>query len=120
MTLGSSPTSMLLLGFLNIVYTFGMETAFFRFATKTKDIKRIFNIAQTCVFILTLVLSGSFILFADPIAESLNIPNHSEYIVWLALILAFRRNCCPALCTLALGEKTNPICHRKNCQCVTA
>ncbi len=95
-------------GFLNIVYTFGMETAFFRFATKTKDIKRIFNIAQTCVLLLTLVLSGSFILFADPIAESLNIPNHSEYIVWLALILAFDALVALPFARLRLEKKPIP------------
>ncbi len=95
-------------GFLNIVFTFGMETAFFRFATKTNDIKKIFNIAQTCVLILTLTLSGSFILFADPIAESLNIPNHSEYIVWLALILAFDAIVALPFARLRLEKKPIP------------
>ncbi len=95
-------------GFLNIVFTFGMETAFFRFATKTNDIKKIFNIAQTCVLVLTITLSGSFILFADPIAESLNIPNHSEYIVWLALILAFDAIVALPFARLRLEKKPIP------------
>lgn len=76
-------------GFLNIVYTFGMETAFFRFATKTNDINRIFNIAQTFVFLISISLSLFFILFADTIASSLEIPDQPQYIVWLSLILAF-------------------------------
>ena len=59
--------------FLNIVYTFGMETAYFRFATKEgNDPKKIFNIAQTTVVVLSLALSGIFILFANPLAASLS------------------------------------------------
>jgi len=74
--------------FLNIVYTFGMETAYFRYATKEgNDPKKIFNIAQTTVVILSLALSGIFILFASPIASSLSIPGKEHYIVWLALIM---------------------------------
>lgn len=74
--------------FLNIVYTFGMETAYFRFATKEgNDPKRIFNIAQTCVIILSLSLSLLFIFMATPLAASLSIPGKEHYIVWLAVIM---------------------------------
>ena len=38
----------------NIIFTFGMETAYFRFATKPgADEKRIFNIAQTVVLFIS-------------------------------------------------------------------
>lgn len=74
--------------FLNIIYTFGMETAYFRFATREgSDPKRIFNIAQTVVMSLSLILSGLFILFATPIAASLSIPGKEHYIIWLAIIM---------------------------------
>src|SRR4028118_1325152 len=33
--------------FLNVLYTYGMETAFFRFASKTKDENTYFNTALT-------------------------------------------------------------------------
>jgi O-antigen/teichoic acid export membrane protein len=76
--------------FLNIVYIFGMETAFFRFATKPgADPKRIFNIAQTVVTGVSIFLSVIFILFSKPIAVHLNIPGKEEYIVWLALVMLF-------------------------------
>lgn len=74
--------------FLNIVYTFGMETAYFRYATREgADPKRIFNLAQTVVFTVSLVLSGLFILFADPIANAVSIPGKPHYIIWLAIIM---------------------------------
>lgn len=74
--------------FLNIIYTFGMETAYFRFSNKAgNDPSRIFNIAQTVVFTLSLICSGLFIMFSEPIAVNLSIPGKSHYIVWLAIIM---------------------------------
>jgi O-antigen/teichoic acid export membrane protein len=76
--------------FLNIVYIFGMETAFFRFATKPgADPKRIFNISQTVVTGVSIFLSVIFIVFSKSIAVHLNIPGKEEYIVWLALVMLF-------------------------------
>ena len=74
--------------FLNVVYTFGMETAFFRFATAPgADPRRVFNLAQTAVLFISLLLSGFFIAFAAPIASALHIGIHPEFIVWLALLM---------------------------------
>lgn len=74
--------------FLNIVYTFGMETAYFRYATKPgADPKRVFNLAQTAVLIISVVLSGLFIIFAKPLASCLDIPGRSSYIILLAVIM---------------------------------
>lgn len=74
--------------FLNVVYTFGMETAYFRFATKEgNDPHKIFNLAQTAVLTISLSLSLLFIVFANPIANALAIPGKSHYIVWLSIIM---------------------------------
>ncbi len=82
--------------FLNIIYLYGIETAYFRFAAK-EDTKsaRYYSSAFTSVLITSLVLSGFFILFSGSINNAL-IPDasaaayyHKEYIVWFALILAF-------------------------------
>lgn len=75
--------------FLNILYTFGMESAYFRFSTKEgANASYIFNAAQTAVMLITLVLSVFFILFANPIARSLSMPNHTDYILWMVGIIA--------------------------------
>lgn len=73
---------------VNIVYMFGMETAFFRFATKANaDVKRVFNITQSCVMAVSALLSIAFIIFATPLAEYAGIGDHPEYIVWLTLTM---------------------------------
>jgi O-antigen/teichoic acid export membrane protein len=74
--------------FLNVLYTFGMETAYFRFATKEgADPKTVFNTAQTAVTIITLALSTFFIAFAGPLAAQMDIPDHPDYIVWLTCVV---------------------------------
>jgi O-antigen/teichoic acid export membrane protein len=73
---------------VNIVFIFGMETAYFRFANKAGvDEKKVFNLAQTVVTIISTVLSLSFILFAAPIAETLSVPGRSDLVIWLVMIM---------------------------------
>lgn len=75
--------------FLNVMYTFGMETAFFRFATREgANPQTVFNTAQTAVGIITLILSLFFIAFSGPIASSIDIPGYKNYIIWLTCIVA--------------------------------
>ncbi|HVD99647.1 MAG TPA: polysaccharide biosynthesis C-terminal domain-containing protein [Cytophagaceae bacterium] len=74
--------------FLNVVYLFGMETTYFRYANKDQlKEKEVFQVTQTFVCALALLLSGTFIILAKPIANALDYPNQSRYIVWLALIM---------------------------------
>src|SRR5579872_2765173 len=73
---------------LNIVYSFGMETAYFRFATKPgADEKRVFNVAQTVVVTISTLFSLTFVLFATSFADLLGVSHHENYIVWLSLII---------------------------------
>jgi O-antigen/teichoic acid export membrane protein len=73
---------------INIIFTFGMETAYFRFASKPgADERRIFNITQTVVLSITLFLSVVFILLADPIANALEIPGSGNLVRWLVAIM---------------------------------
>lgn len=74
--------------FLNIVFTFGMETAYFRFATKPgSDPRRVFNLVQTIVLCISGALSIGLITAATPIAAGLHIPDHANFIIWLVLVM---------------------------------
>jgi len=74
--------------FVNIVYMFGMETAYFRFATKSgADARKIFNLAQTCVLAISVSLSILFFAFAPVISSSLGFRAHPEFIQWLTLLM---------------------------------
>lgn len=73
---------------VNIVFMFGMETTYFRFATKPEaDEKKIFNLSQTAVGAISLILSLLFIFTAVPLSQVLNIAGHANIIVWFAVIM---------------------------------
>jgi O-antigen/teichoic acid export membrane protein len=75
--------------FLNVLFTFGLETAYFRFATKDgADQKKIFNAAQTSVTLITILLTVGFVTFASPISTAIGSADHPEYIVWMIGIVA--------------------------------
>ncbi|MGC4023375.1 MAG: oligosaccharide flippase family protein [Cyclobacteriaceae bacterium] len=75
-------------GVLNIVYSLGMETTYFRFATKPDaDEKKVFNLSLTAVISIGLILSFIFILFASSFSSLLGVSGHENYIVWLSVIM---------------------------------
>ncbi len=74
--------------FLNVVYLWGMETAYFRFATRPEaHQQRAFNTAQTLVLLVSTLLSVGIILFARPLAEAMKMEGGVPYLYWLAGIL---------------------------------
>jgi len=73
---------------INIIFMFGMETAYFRYATKLgAEEKRVFNLTQTIVISISVLLSVIFILQANPIAQALAIPGHADLVIWLVVIM---------------------------------
>ncbi len=76
-------------GFLMIVFTYGMETAFFRYVKEKGNSSKVFSTAVISLLSSSLVLVTLFIGFSQPIANILQYPNHSEYIIWFALVLGF-------------------------------
>lgn len=71
---------------LNVVYTFGMETAFFRFINKPKG-QEAYSLACTMVFIVSTLCSSLIIYFASEVALFINYPGTETLIIWLAIIL---------------------------------
>ncbi len=85
---GEITNLMAIVGVINVVYMFGMETAYFRFSNQQgADPKKIFNLAQTVVVGLSLFLSITFIGFSSPIASALGQSTHREFIIWLVMVM---------------------------------
>lgn len=74
--------------FLNILYTYGLETAYFRFATKSADREKYYQIAHTSIILTSLFFSLILVLLSDNIALGLNYAGQGHFIRWLAFILA--------------------------------
>lgn len=79
-----------LIGFLNIVFTYGMETAFFRFSTgKNLDSTKVYYNSQSLLITSTLILGSGVYLLAPWLSEVMNYPNQAYLFRWTALILSF-------------------------------
>jgi O-antigen/teichoic acid export membrane protein len=75
--------------FFNVIYTYGMETAYFRFASRSsKEEKKIFSVSTTSLLISSLFFSFLLIVFSTPIVNALDYQGREYYIIWLAIILA--------------------------------
>ena len=74
--------------FFNIVYTYGLETAFFRFATRhgfSED--KVYYNAQSLIILSSLLFSGILYFLSPQIASLLDYPDKAHLIRWLGLIL---------------------------------
>ena len=79
-----------LIGFLNIVFTYGMETSFFRFSTgKNLDPQRVYASTQSLLVTSSLILGSGLFLLAPWIAEVMDYPGQAYLFRWTALILTF-------------------------------
>ncbi|GAA4350663.1 oligosaccharide flippase family protein [Hymenobacter saemangeumensis] len=75
--------------FLNVVFTYGMETTFFRFANRPgADRRELYDRVLSLLLVSTAVLTAILALLARPLLGLLEIPpGHEQYAVWVALIL---------------------------------
>jgi hypothetical protein len=89
----------------NIIYTYGMETAFFRFAPEDKI--KYYNIIQSAIIISSIFFSGILIVFASPIIAYLGYPGKETFLIWLALIIAIDAITAIPFARLRLEKKTS-------------
>ena len=73
---------------LNIIYTYGMETAFFRYASKKENRQQYFNLILSYIILSSIVFSTIIYFFATPIINQLGFPGKERLVIWFAIILA--------------------------------
>lgn len=78
--------------FINVICMFGLETAFFRFASKENDPltrQKIFGSSQLSLIISTSLILITLLFFAGDIADSLGYPGKQEFVIYFAMIIGF-------------------------------
>ena len=75
--------------FLNIIFTYGLETAYFRFSKDKEKETAVYNTAMISLITSTHILTAVLLLFRQPLATLIGIKNHPEYLTWSAFIIAF-------------------------------
>lgn len=89
---------------LNVIYTYGMETAFFRYASKTdhnskEDRQAYYNLILSYIILTSVIFSGLIFLFSSQITDGLRKVEYNgseRLIIWFAIILAV-----DAICAIA-------------------
>jgi O-antigen/teichoic acid export membrane protein len=74
--------------FLMVIYLYGVETTFFRFATKYEDTKRYYDFSVSSSLLFALLITSVLILAAPAITSFLGYHGAEKYVIWLALIMA--------------------------------
>ncbi len=85
--------------FLNVLFTYGLETTYFRFSNTKEDKHAVYNTATVSLIITTLIFTSVLLLFSSDIARWIGLPDHPEYFIYTALIIGF-----DALSTLAFAK----------------
>jgi O-antigen/teichoic acid export membrane protein len=74
--------------FVNIIFTYGMETAFFNFVSKSDQKDRVYSTGLISLFSTTFILTIILCLFSQSLADLADYPLNREYVVWCVLIVA--------------------------------
>lgn len=84
---GKISTLFTIAAFLNIIFTYGLETSYFRFASQEPE-PRVYNTCSSSLLITTTLFSLVLYAAAPVLAAFLEMPDHPEYIRWVILIVA--------------------------------
>jgi len=74
--------------FLNILFTYGLETSYFRFA-QDHDRQKLFNTLNVSVIVSTILFTALLYLFQRPITGFIGMDRHPEFVTWMIWIVFF-------------------------------
>ncbi len=73
--------------FFLVLLTYGLETAYFRFASKSKNPEEVYSSSLISLIFTSLLFVFLVFFFRHSVASFIGYPNYPQYIGWLALIL---------------------------------
>src|SRR4029078_9336728 len=74
--------------FLNVIFTYGLETSYFRFA-QTHDRKTLYNTLSLSIIVTTVILTLFLFIFKTPLTAFLELRNNPEDVTWVIWIIFF-------------------------------
>ncbi len=73
--------------FLNVLYAYGMETAYFRFS-QTHDKQKLYSTLSISLFFSSILFTILLWLSKDAIVGAADLTHHPEYMLWMIAIIA--------------------------------
>ena len=74
--------------FLNVIFTYGIETAYFRFSRNEKFKNDLYSTSSISIFISTFLLTALLLFSNSSVAHILKLDEHPEFITYSAFIIA--------------------------------
>lgn len=74
--------------FLNILFTYGLETSYFRFSHHTEK-HTLYSTLSNSIFISTVLFTALLFLFHNPLVQLTDLQDHPEFLTYMAVILFF-------------------------------
>jgi O-antigen/teichoic acid export membrane protein len=90
--------------FLSILFTYGLETSYFRFA-QTHDRKKLYNTLNVSIIVSTVLLTLLLFLFKDSVASFMEMEKHPEFVTWMLWIVFFDTLIAIPMAKLRLEER---------------
>ncbi|WP_240409982.1 oligosaccharide flippase family protein [Flavisolibacter nicotianae] len=75
--------------FLNIIFTYGLETAYFRFSKSKEEEVEVYSTSTLSLIGSTVLFTSILLFFRQPLATLLGVEKHPEYMTMAAFIIAF-------------------------------
>jgi O-antigen/teichoic acid export membrane protein len=79
--------------FLNVVLSYGMETALFNFSAKADRNPAVYSTALFSLGLTSALFLGGLSAWAQPLAEWLRYPGHADFVAWMAWTLGLDALC---------------------------
>lgn len=73
--------------FLNVLYAYGLETAYFRFS-QTHDKQKLYNTLSLSLLYSSIFFTVLLVLCKDVLVSATDLQEHPDYILWMAAIIA--------------------------------
>lgn len=74
--------------FLNVLFTYGIETAYFRFSQE-EDRQKLYNTLSFSIFFTTALFTIFLWFFRSDIADAAGLDRHPQYVAWMCWIIFF-------------------------------
>lgn len=74
--------------FLNILFTYGLETSYFRFA-QTNDRNKLYNTLTISIVVSTIVFCLLLFVLRDPLTRFIEMEDRPEFVIWTIGIIFF-------------------------------
>ena len=73
--------------FLVVLLTFGMETAYFRFVSRSEFKQSVYNAALLPVVVSASIFMGICVAFSGSLSAAISYPGNPEFVIWFAIIV---------------------------------